>query len=205
MYKVFICDKPLILTSEEIQPDDSYTTVIPFSNTQSINQAITLLEQENSTIKKVILKHPDTDLLHRNFFAHFNVIHAAGGLVRNELSQLLCIYRNNRWDLPKGKCEKGEEWQETALREVEEECGISGLQLSGKQVDSCHIYRIDGDTLLKITHWYPMLYNGNEQFKPQTEEGITDAQWFSKFEMKTFLNNTYASLKDLLTRTKMPE
>ena len=39
------------------------------------------------------------------FCSDFQIIHAAGGLVYNPNDQLLCIFRNNVWDLPKGKIE----------------------------------------------------------------------------------------------------
>ena len=35
------------------------------------------------------------------FCSDFQIIHAAGGLVYNPKDQLLCIFRNNVWDLPK--------------------------------------------------------------------------------------------------------
>ena len=56
------------------------------------------------------------------FCSKHTLIEAAGGLVYNIENQLLMIFRNNKWDLPKGKLEVGENIQECAIREVEEEC-----------------------------------------------------------------------------------
>ena len=57
------------------------------------------------------------------------LIEAAGGLVKNENGDYLFIYRNDKWDLPKGKIEKDEKTKVAAVREVEEECGIAVSKL----------------------------------------------------------------------------
>ena len=49
----------------------------------------------------------------------FNIIKAGGGVVNNNKNQILFIYRLKRWDLPKGKLDKGETIRECAEREVE--------------------------------------------------------------------------------------
>jgi 8-oxo-dGTP diphosphatase len=59
------------------------------------------------------------------------VIEAAGGVVERDTPEgvrFAVIYRERyggEWGLPKGKRESGESWQETALREVREELGLS--------------------------------------------------------------------------------
>ena len=65
-----------------------------------------------------------------SFCANYMLIEAAGGLVYNAKDQLLMIFRNGKWDLPKGKLEVGENIEQCAMREVEEECGISGLTIT---------------------------------------------------------------------------
>ena len=52
---------------------------------------------------------------------------AGGGKVYNPKNEILFIFRNGKWDLPKGKAEAKETINLTALREVEEETGITGL------------------------------------------------------------------------------
>ena len=42
-----------------------------------------------------------------DFCAKYILIQAAGGLVYNSKNQLLMIFRNGKWDLPKGKLEVG--------------------------------------------------------------------------------------------------
>ena len=58
-----------------------------------------------------------------SFKKFFKVVHAGGGLVTNPKNEVLFIFRSNVWDLPKGRHEEGESIEETAVREVEEECG----------------------------------------------------------------------------------
>lgn len=130
----------------------------------------------------------------------FTIIDAAGGIVTNKKKQLLCIYRWGKWDLPKGKKEKGEETEETANREVEEECGISGLVNKGFNSTTYHIYehpRKSGCWILKQTYWYNMFYLGDEPLVPQTQEEITDARWFDKSEIDVVIGNTWASLQPI--------
>ena len=45
----------------------------------------------------------------------------------NESGEFLIIKRNGVWDLPKGKLEKGEDFETAALREVEEETGLEEM------------------------------------------------------------------------------
>ena len=54
-------------------------------------------------------------------------VRAAGCVVHDDAGNMLLISRNNRWDLPKGKVEPGETLLQAALREVEEETGITPL------------------------------------------------------------------------------
>jgi 8-oxo-dGTP pyrophosphatase MutT (NUDIX family) len=56
-------------------------------------------------------------MVFEEFKACFKVIEAGGGLVLNSKGEFLVIYRNGIWDLPKGKLEKGEDFQTAALRE----------------------------------------------------------------------------------------
>ena len=113
----------------------------------------------------------------------------------------MCIYRWGKWDLTKGKAEKGETIAETAIREVEEECGITNLQNDGFNSLTWHIYehpRKPGNWILKQTHWFNMRYTGNEELVPQINEDILEAKWFTKSELKIVTENTWASLRPLI-------
>ena len=84
---------------------------------------------------KIILDNWDS------FCRQYDIIYAAGGVVYKDDS-LLMIFRNNKWDLPKGKRELNESEQDCALREVEEECGISDLSIVRFLKYTYHTYYI---------------------------------------------------------------
>ncbi len=126
------------------------------------------------------------------------LIKAAGGIVSNEANKYLFIFRNGKWDLPKGKIEKGENSRVAAIREVQEECGIS-IDSSGDKIgNTYHIYEIKGDLVIKKTAWYWMRAEKQEELIPQLEEGITDARWLSPGDLMLVRQNTYPLIRDLL-------
>lgn len=128
----------------------------------------------------------------------FNIIKAAGGLVKNEKGEYLFIYRNKKWDLPKGKMDKGEEWEETALREVEEECGVKELKITGPIGKSYHIYELKGRFALKQTYWFHMSCTDTSELVPQEEEGIEKATWVKPEVFKQWKNEMYPSVWDIV-------
>jgi 8-oxo-dGTP pyrophosphatase MutT (NUDIX family) len=127
----------------------------------------------------------------------FTYVEAAGGLVRKPTGEVLMIYRNNRWDLPKGHREANESPEETALREVEEECGISGLQLFDRITVTYHIYHDREKNILKRTDWYAMRYDGSATPAPQLAESITRAEWKSPGELPAILPTVYCSIYEV--------
>ncbi|HYG52068.1 MAG TPA: NUDIX domain-containing protein [Flavobacteriales bacterium] len=116
----------------------------------------------------------------KDFIKKMKVIKAGGGLVLNKKHEMLFIFRRGKWDLPKGKLDKGEKIDECALREVKEECGITALKLGRKLTDTYHIYFMNDKPVLKITSWYLMHLTKPEKLVPQAEEDITDLRFFSK-------------------------
>jgi 8-oxo-dGTP pyrophosphatase MutT (NUDIX family) len=116
----------------------------------------------------------------------------------NRERQRLFIFRFGRWDLPKGKLEKGESPAEAALREVEEETGISGHRLISELPSTFHIYEHKGKKVLKRTYWFAMQYDGNEILIPQLLEEIMAAEWMGRDRDDLIFSSTYASLHDLL-------
>ena len=132
-----------------------------------------------------------------DFCAKYILIEAAGGLVYNSVNQVLMIFRNKKWDLPKGKIELGESIEECALREVEEECGISNLQIIGALKSTYHIYKLNGRSILKRTYWFKMNTNYSNKLIPQIEEGITKVEWVNKEDISKKIENTYMNIKDI--------
>ena len=128
------------------------------------------------------------------FFKKFNRISAAGGLVLNPKKEVLFIYRNNIWDLPKGWIEKGESIESAAIREVEEECGVFNLEIVKKLITTYHIYYQNG-IKLKKTHWFLMQSDYNKELVPQLEEGISWVGFKNNSEIETALKNTFENIK----------
>ena len=131
------------------------------------------------------------------------LIRAAGGLVRNEDKAYLFIFRNGKWDIPKGKVEKQEKVKQAAVREVEEECGIKVSSLEERICKTYHAYQYKGEVVLKKTYWFNMNCKGQNKLVPQTEEGITDARWIKKEDISLITDNTFPSIMDVLVKEKL--
>ena len=129
------------------------------------------------------------------------MIEAAGGLVFNKEEQILMIFRNGKWDLPKGKLEEGENKKQCAIREVEEECSIVGLDITEKIIETYHTYSLKGEEILKRTYWYKMRTDFDGELSPQIEEGITKVSWVSKDKISEKLTNSYGNISDVLKTT----
>lgn len=136
------------------------------------------------------------------FKSLFSLIEAGGGVVRSPQDEVLMIYRNGRWDLPKGKLETGESIRECALREVEEECGITGLELGDLIVHTYHIYELQGEWLLKCTAWFGMSHPAVGELTPQIEEGITEIRWVEQDHIASYLAQSYQTIRDVMAATK---
>ncbi len=123
---------------------------------------------------------------------------AAGGWVENSHGEVLWIHRLGRWDLPKGKLEEGEEIASCALREVEEECGLGGLVLGPKLLETVHAYTQNGQKYVKTTHWYRMSVSGRPELTPQIEEGIEAVQWLTEEAWHEAAAETYPSIQEVM-------
>ena len=129
----------------------------------------------------------------------FKYIHAAGGLIRRD-DRYLFIYRMGTWDLPKGKLEKNEDPRDAAIRECEEECGISELSISRELNPTYHMYEHKKHGYaLKKTFWYLMTSSYTGELVPQTEELIEKAEWLTTEQIKaTVFENTYFAILDVI-------
>ncbi|RZK82008.1 MAG: NUDIX domain-containing protein [Pedobacter sp.] len=141
-----------------------------------------------------ILLDADPERLFKKLKKSCQLIKAAGGLVKNAKGNYLFIYRNKKWDLPKGKVEKGEKMNDAGVREVEEECGVKILTNEGKICKTYHVYALNNKLVLKKTNWYGMTVKGEPKLIPQKEEGITKAVWLGVDEVKPVLRNTFPSI-----------
>ena len=201
MYKVFINDKPLILSAS---PDFNSPFGIPEMKVQiddrkSLEQAFTKLVESNFNFSSALFyNNQGVEKLLGDFISIFPLFEAAGGIVMNAKKERLFIFRFGRWDLPKGKIESGESIEEAALREVQEETGISHPEIISRLPSSFHMYMYKSKWVLKQSHWFAMQYEANELLVPQQEEGITSAEWKGSGNMEEIFAHTYTSLHDLL-------
>lgn len=152
-------------------------------------------EKDSSPILK--LEVPENSTIDELFQPNFIKISAAGGLVINPENEYLFIFRRGKWDLPKGKADENETPETTALREVEEECGINQLAIQKLLHTSWHIYYEKKNYIFKQTFWYLMTVPNIPQLTPQTEEGIEKAIWVKMEEVSELLKNTFPSIIDV--------
>ena len=196
MYKVFIKNKPLffIENDEDISTLDSQF-VYSCNNTEDKE---IVLDKHSSSEKNIYVQGNSFDEVWKLFFDSYKIVQAAGGVVMNNKSQVLFIFRNSFWDLPKGKVEDGEAIEIAAIREVEEECGIKNPIIEKKLLVTYHTYDTYGENCIKPTHWYLMEYSGAEELLPQEEEGITNVQWVNQEDIASKMLNTFGSIIDVI-------
>ena len=158
---------------------------------------------KSSKKKNYLLLTKNPTAIFKKIKDDFTIIKAAGGLVTNAKGEYLFIYRNKKWDLPKGKVEKGEKVKIAAVREVEEECGVKIEKRNDRICKTYHVYEMGGELILKRTSWYHMTVKGSPKLVPQVEEGITEAVWIAPHEIKAKIKNTYALITDVLKNEKL--
>ncbi|MDR1343146.1 MAG: NUDIX domain-containing protein [Prevotellaceae bacterium] len=133
-----------------------------------------------------------------HFCSRYRLVEAAGGLVKNSRGEYLLIFRNGRWDLPKGKREAGESMEQTAVREVMEECGVDRLTLQGLLLVTYHTYTLQDTDVLKRTCWYSMSYSGERpKLQPQAEEGIEVAEFLPAEKVAGCIACSYPSIREV--------
>jgi len=194
MHKVFVNDKPIILTTK-VEKEDGFKNyllktvdlgkVIRRLNRTKLNEVRLIGKKEKKLLKRFLKKLP-------------NVI-AGGGKVYNDNGDILFIYRNDKWDLPKGKAEGNETIEKTAIREVTEETGVAGLEITKPLETTYHIFKRNGRYKIKITYWFEMKTSFNGKLYPQENEGITKVEWLNKAQTKKALENSYMNIQDLIS------
>ncbi|MFN3918457.1 MAG: NUDIX hydrolase [Flavobacteriales bacterium] len=199
MYKVFIYNSPVFFVEDIKDYFHKINDAVNLSITDVLRYGILRLVNQHSG-KAIVVDCYDVEQDFKMVFKDFKIIEAAGGFVENSKGENLYIYRNGFWDLPKGKLENGETWEEGALREVEEECSIHGLISNGLMYITYHVYTTEGKHVLKPTYWFRMVYSGGEKLIPQLEEGIEKAEWRSKNDIQEILECTFGSIKDVIEK-----
>lgn len=190
MYKVFVNEKPLFLTNEVQKETDFQLFLL-----ESIDVKELIIKIFQNKIQKAFLYHPDKKLILKTLKSKIPVVKAGGGLVYNEKGEILFILRNGKWDLPKGGVEKNETIEKTAIREVEEETGVKGLQIVKKLPKTYHVFKRNGQYKLKQTTWFEMKTNFSGKTKGQISEGIEEVAWIKPNNISNILTNSYENIK----------
>jgi 8-oxo-dGTP pyrophosphatase MutT (NUDIX family) len=198
--KIYFGDKPLFLCDaidSIIEPFVHHDDAVFIDEMDAHTVKSMIHEMQLAKIHAGVFLHPDLNELKKAFWKKFTVIQAAGGLVINEQNEILMIFRRGKWDLPKGKLDKGEKLEECAVREVREETGLQKIQLQSSLLITYHTYHEGTKFILKESHWYTMRATGNEQLVPQTEEDIHEIKWVKQDEISKYVQNTFPSIKDV--------
>jgi 8-oxo-dGTP pyrophosphatase MutT (NUDIX family) len=198
MYKVFFNDRLICLHDDIARVSEMQNDYVgAFGNDKDLKAQLDTYFGSGSE-KNLYLFHDNLDELYNNFRSYFKFIPAAGGIVRNEKQESLFIFRRGRWDLPKGKADKGEKPEQTAIREVEEECNIRGVTITRFIASSHHIYYLEEDIVLKKTNWFEMEYTGKQAPRPCKKEGITDYQWLPDDKIEAIADNTFPAILEVV-------
>jgi 8-oxo-dGTP pyrophosphatase MutT (NUDIX family) len=202
MYKVFVNDIPIILSTTKVIGNNYKSIPLKKAKFKRIIEKI-----DKGELFYVNLYHEDEAKLHKFLKKKLPVVVAGGGLVYNDKQQILFIYRNGKWDLPKGKIEKGEDIKTCAIREVEEETGVKDLVIKKFITKTYHVFRRNGKLKLKETYWYEMHTSYDGELIPQEQEGIKKVKWKSFQKAQKALEKSYANIKLLFPKeylTKHP-
>jgi 8-oxo-dGTP pyrophosphatase MutT (NUDIX family) len=108
------------------------------------------------------------------------------------------MLRRGKWDLPKGKLDKGEKIEDCALREVKEETGLSTVKINHFLLHTYHTYDESGKHLLKETSWYQMSAKSGQPMRPQISEDIMELKWISEEGLPLVMKNTFSAIVDVI-------
>lgn len=199
--KIYFDDKPLFLCDNvdaTLQPyihhDDA--VFIDELNLHTVKSMIH--EMQDNSVHAGVFFHKDLQELKDAFFKKFTLVKAAGGFVLNENNEVLMMFRREKWDLPKGKMDKKETFEECAIRETEEETGLKNIKLISTLITTYHTYHEGSKYVIKETKWFTMKVNAEQKLAPQVTEQITKLEWVGKNDLKKYLQNSFPSVNDVL-------
>ncbi len=193
MQKIFVGNKPIILTTQ-VEKETDFKNL--FIDSVSIEKILSVLKKDK--FKAVHLVGRDLDSMLKTFLKFLPNVIAGGGKVLNASQRILFIFRNGKWDLPKGKSESNETIDKTALREVEEETGVKGLSITKPLEITYHIFKRNNQHQIKKTYWFEMFSDYDGDLKPQLDEGITKVKWIGPRKLKKVKKNIYANIESLI-------
>ncbi len=192
MRKIYFNNNVITFALESEMAGDFY---IKYNTSIDITKMLQKLELSNS----ITINGDNIEAVYSKFCSFFKLVDAAGGVVEGTGGSWMMMKRNGKWDLPKGHREIGEDIEACALREVEEECGISNLNIIRHLTTTQHIYRLNDVWILKSTYWYLMESSYIGELIPQIEEGITEVRWVEQGEISSLLENSYQTIIEIFT------
>lgn len=190
MYKVFVKDIPIILSTEKNIGNHYVTIPLQRARFKKLIRKI-----NNGELLYVNLYHKNAEKLERFLRKKIKTVEASGGLVYNSKKEILFIRRNGKWDLPKGKIEKNESFSEAAVREVMEETGIKDLEVRNFIMTTYHVFTRNEKFRLKVTHWYEMYSDYEGPLFPEAAEGIKKVKWKNFEKTQKALQDSYENIK----------
>jgi 8-oxo-dGTP pyrophosphatase MutT (NUDIX family) len=201
MYKIYINENCLVISApdkSQLSGCQNVMTIPYFSGKKSILNYIDKLEKAVGPMT-IVLETKNPDQLFSDYRSLYKEIRAAGGICMNQSQEILFIERLGKWDLPKGKVDKGEKKKAAAIREVHEETGQS-CQIISKLGNTWHTYfDQQNHRILKRTTWYLMdLLDQNLEVKIQKEENITGFKWMSATDFLQSGLLTYQSITEII-------
>ncbi|GAA4331217.1 NUDIX hydrolase [Flaviaesturariibacter amylovorans] len=193
MLRIYFGERVLLLTPEETPGAAGTATV---DSAEALRAAaLSFHRSEKARLILNMAAQCDTTLL---LEGAFRLIRTGGGVVRRADGALLLIHRRGVWDLPKGWIDPGETLEACAVREVEEETGVTGLTVTRPLLVTYHTYEDKGGLVLKENHWFAMETTFEGALRPQTEEDIAGAEWVTPSDLDRHLAHTHPSIRDVL-------
>jgi ADP-ribose pyrophosphatase YjhB (NUDIX family) len=196
---IFIDNKRIIFLpaqkKEQKETHQNYLVCLGSENGKVLLSFKQLIKSKN---EDVLFIYGAVKTTFADFCGHFKLIEAAGGVIANTNNEYLFIYRFQKWDLPKGKLDKGETIRKAAVRECEEECAVTGLKIVRALKPTYHMYQIEKNWVIKKTSWFAMKTDFSGKLIPQKEEGITNAEWIGQNKISKVAENTYPAIRSVL-------
>jgi ADP-ribose pyrophosphatase len=200
LIKIYFNNKPLYLVDKITAELEDYqhrsdTIFIDELDPHAVRTMI--YEMEQLEYYNGIFLYKDVKAVLEAFKKELILVQAAGGFVYDQ-EHVLLIYRRGKWDLPKGKLDKGEKLSDCAVREVKEETGLKHLEIGESLTITYHTYHEKGQHILKESHWYKIKGSIKDKITAQTEEDIHECKWVKFNGLTPYFENTHASIADVL-------
>ena len=197
MYRIFHGKHRIYLTNDDkhiakYNPD----FIFKKPKEEQIKEALKVSKKATKPLKILLLGNPDKIL--KRVVSEFKYQIAGGGIVENADGKILLMKRLGKWDLPKGKLDKGETIEECALREIEEETGAADLSVTSSFAETYHTYYRNEKWIIKHTHWYIVKCNDPSKLSPQFEEDIEQVAWVDFDTIDVLKIDTYPAIRKLL-------